>query len=182
MRIISLNSVNHLIFVMVKCGVLFEVRTYQCKYRHNFVKWRNCTSDQRSAATDKLYDRPNVLVPQLSLTRANSASNPLDCPQHSAPLLQVRPSLSCHQRPSERRHSPPCLFCHQLFLVFFFQSCRYSTFSIPLYRTSGWSGQRSRFVFKGSRIKISVRRPSILTGFSLFFSVPAGKIWGSTLN
>jgi hypothetical protein len=23
----SLNSVNHLIFVMVKCGVLFEVRT-----------------------------------------------------------------------------------------------------------------------------------------------------------
>jgi hypothetical protein len=27
MAIISLNSVNHLIFVMVKCGVLFEVRT-----------------------------------------------------------------------------------------------------------------------------------------------------------
>jgi hypothetical protein len=25
--IISLNSVNYLIFVMVKCGVLFEVRT-----------------------------------------------------------------------------------------------------------------------------------------------------------
>jgi hypothetical protein len=25
--IISLNSVNQLIFVMVKCGVLFEVRT-----------------------------------------------------------------------------------------------------------------------------------------------------------
>jgi hypothetical protein len=25
--IISLNSVNHLIFVMVKCGVPFEVRT-----------------------------------------------------------------------------------------------------------------------------------------------------------
>jgi hypothetical protein len=25
--IISLNGVNHLIFVMVKCGVLFEVRT-----------------------------------------------------------------------------------------------------------------------------------------------------------
>jgi hypothetical protein len=24
---ISLNSINHLIFVMVKCGVLFEVRT-----------------------------------------------------------------------------------------------------------------------------------------------------------
>jgi hypothetical protein len=27
MAIISLNSVNQLIFVMVKCGVLFEVRT-----------------------------------------------------------------------------------------------------------------------------------------------------------
>jgi hypothetical protein len=26
-RLISLNSVNQLIFVMVKCGVLFEVRT-----------------------------------------------------------------------------------------------------------------------------------------------------------
>jgi hypothetical protein len=26
-EIISLNSVNQLIFVMVKCGVLFEVRT-----------------------------------------------------------------------------------------------------------------------------------------------------------
>jgi hypothetical protein len=26
-RIISLNSINQLIFVMVKCGVLFEVRT-----------------------------------------------------------------------------------------------------------------------------------------------------------
>jgi hypothetical protein len=25
--IISLNSINHLIVVMVKCGVLFEVRT-----------------------------------------------------------------------------------------------------------------------------------------------------------
>jgi hypothetical protein len=25
--IISLNNINHLIFVMVKCGVLFEVRT-----------------------------------------------------------------------------------------------------------------------------------------------------------
>jgi hypothetical protein len=25
--IISLNSINQLIFVMVKCGVLFEVRT-----------------------------------------------------------------------------------------------------------------------------------------------------------
>jgi hypothetical protein len=25
--IISLNSINHLIFVMVECGVLFEVRT-----------------------------------------------------------------------------------------------------------------------------------------------------------
>jgi hypothetical protein len=24
--IISINSVNHLVFVMVKCGVLFEVR------------------------------------------------------------------------------------------------------------------------------------------------------------
>jgi hypothetical protein len=27
MAIISLNGINHLIFVMVKCGVLFEVRT-----------------------------------------------------------------------------------------------------------------------------------------------------------
>jgi hypothetical protein len=27
MAIISLNSVNQLIYVMVKCGVLFEVRT-----------------------------------------------------------------------------------------------------------------------------------------------------------
>jgi hypothetical protein len=27
MAITSLNSVNQLIFVMVKCGVLFEVRT-----------------------------------------------------------------------------------------------------------------------------------------------------------
>jgi hypothetical protein len=27
MAIISLNSVNQLIFVMAKCGVLFEVRT-----------------------------------------------------------------------------------------------------------------------------------------------------------
>jgi hypothetical protein len=27
MAIISLNSVNQLIFVMLKCGVLFEVRT-----------------------------------------------------------------------------------------------------------------------------------------------------------
>jgi hypothetical protein len=27
MAIISLNGVNQLIFVMVKCGVLFEVRT-----------------------------------------------------------------------------------------------------------------------------------------------------------
>jgi hypothetical protein len=26
-EIISLNSINQLIFVMVKCGVLFEVRT-----------------------------------------------------------------------------------------------------------------------------------------------------------
>jgi hypothetical protein len=27
LNIISLNSVNQLLFVMVKCGVLFEVRT-----------------------------------------------------------------------------------------------------------------------------------------------------------
>jgi hypothetical protein len=30
--IISLNSINQLIFVMVKCGVLFEVRTGFFKY------------------------------------------------------------------------------------------------------------------------------------------------------
>jgi hypothetical protein len=52
MKIISLNSINQLIFVMVKCGVLFEVRT----------EFSNVRKDERLLQMVKYFWKPVLFL------------------------------------------------------------------------------------------------------------------------
>jgi hypothetical protein len=50
------------------------------------------------------------------------------------------------------------------------------------YWTSRSIGYHSCFIFRMFRIQISAWRPTALTGFSRFHSIPPGKFWYNTLN